>query len=37
MEKIKQWFGELSIGGKVFVIAAIVAIGVSIIQQIGTA
>ena len=32
MDKLKAWFGELSIGGKVFVIAAIVIITISIVQ-----
>ena len=32
MEKIKAWFGELSLGGKVFIVAAIVIVVISIIQ-----
>lgn len=32
MEKIKTWFSELSLGGKVFIVAAIVIVVISIIQ-----
>ena len=32
MEKIKAWFGELSLGGKVYIVAAIVIITISIVQ-----